>query len=108
MWGNHFAPDQSMFYGIVVGSAGCRIIRTDKGALGGPWPRISSSRLDGRADKERKTSISIYGVATPLPFWHSFRTRACYVIVGIKWLIPDPRIESTLAQQPDSYASTDT
>jgi len=40
----------------------------------------------------------IYVVAIPLAFMNSWVAGALYVLVAVMWLIPDRRIEKTLAQ----------
>jgi uncharacterized membrane protein len=44
-------------------------------------------------DKKGKISIVIYAAAIPLAFVRAWIAGACYIIVAIMWLIPDPRIE---------------
>jgi len=40
----------------------------------------------------------IYLAAIPLSFVQPWITCACYVLVAILWLLPDPRIEKTLGK----------
>ena len=49
-------------------------------------------------DFKGKISVVIYLVAIPLAFVNSWIACAIYVLVAIMWLVPDPRIEKTLAQ----------
>ena len=49
-------------------------------------------------DFKGKVSVVIYLVAIPLAFVNSWLAGALYVLVAIMWLIPDRRIEKTLAQ----------
>jgi uncharacterized membrane protein len=49
-------------------------------------------------DFKGKISVLIYLVAVPLAFVNSWIATGLYVLVAIMWLIPDPRIEKTLAQ----------
>jgi hypothetical protein len=44
-------------------------------------------------DRKGKISIAIYAAAIPLAFVKAWIAGACYVIVAIIWLMPDPRIE---------------
>lgn len=50
------------------------------------------------SDLKGKISIVIYAVAVPLAFVQPRIACAGYVIVAIMWLVPDRRIERTLAQ----------
>jgi len=49
-------------------------------------------------DFKGKISVVIYLVAIPLSFVNSWVACAIYVLVAVMWLVPDPRIEKTLAQ----------
>ena len=49
-------------------------------------------------DFKGKVSLLFYVVAVPLAFVYSWLAFALYVLVAVIWLIPDPRIERTLAQ----------
>lgn len=49
-------------------------------------------------DFKGKVSVVIYLVAIPLAFVNSWLAGALYVLVAIMWLVPDRRIEKTLAQ----------
>jgi hypothetical protein len=45
-------------------------------------------------------SLVIYMTAVPLSFLQPWIACACYVMVAIMWLLPDPRIEKTLGKEP--------
>ena len=49
-------------------------------------------------DFKGKVSLVIYLVAIPLAFVNSWVAGVLYVLVAVMWLIPDRRIEKTLAQ----------
>ncbi len=49
-------------------------------------------------DFKGKVSMVIYLVAIPFAFVHSWFACALYVLVAVMWLVPDRRIEKTLAQ----------
>ena len=49
-------------------------------------------------DFKGKISVLIYLVAIPVAFVNSWIACAIYVLVAIMWLVPDPRIEKTLAR----------
>ena len=61
------------------------------------------SRLHGR-DRKGKISIVIYAAAIPLAFARWWFAGACYIIVAIMWLTPDPRIERTVAPPREGNA----
>ena len=48
-------------------------------------------------DFKGKISVVIYSAAIPLAFLSSWSSCALYVFVAIIWLVPDRRIEKTLA-----------
>jgi len=52
-------------------------------------------------DRKGKLSIAIYAAAIPLAFAKPWIAGACYVIVAIMWLLPDPRIEKRVSQSRD-------
>ncbi|MET0621417.1 MAG: TMEM175 family protein [Pyrinomonadaceae bacterium] len=49
-------------------------------------------------DFKGKVSVVIYAAAIPLAFVNPWLACALYVVVAIMWLIPDRRIEHTLAE----------
>jgi uncharacterized membrane protein len=50
------------------------------------------------SDFKGKVSVVIYAVAIPLAFVRSWLACALYILVAVMWLIPDRRIEKTLAE----------
>jgi uncharacterized membrane protein len=50
------------------------------------------------SDRKGRTSLVVYAAAIPLAFVQPWIAFACYVVVAIMWLIPDPRIERALHQ----------
>ena len=48
-------------------------------------------------DFKGKVSVVVYFVAIPLAFVNSWFACALYVLVAVMWLVPDRRIEKTLA-----------
>jgi uncharacterized membrane protein len=49
-------------------------------------------------DSKGKISLAIYLAAIPLAFVHAWIACALYVLVDIMWIVPDRRIEKTLAK----------
>jgi uncharacterized membrane protein len=94
---NHFAPMPVALYGVVLLMAGFAywlltraIIRTD-----GP-----DSVLAKAVGKDRKgtASVVLYLMAIPVTFVNEWLAEAIYVGVALMWLIPDRRIEKTIAE----------
>ena len=56
-------------------------------------------------DFKAKVSLVFYAVAIPLAFVNSWFACALYVLVAVMWLVPDRRIEKTLAQYSTSKAA---
>jgi uncharacterized membrane protein len=50
------------------------------------------------SDLKGKASVVVYAAAIPLAFVRSWLACALYILVAVMWLIPDRRIEKTLAQ----------
>lgn len=49
------------------------------------------------SDFKGRISVAIYAVGILLAFVQPWIACACYVGVAVMWLVPDPRIEKTLA-----------
>ncbi len=41
----------------------------------------------------------VYVAAIPLSFMQPWIACACYALVAVMWLIPDPRIEKTIGKE---------
>jgi uncharacterized membrane protein len=95
---NHFEPWPVAVYGIVLLLAGIAyfILTRTLISLHGRGSTLATSI--GR-DRKGKISIVIYAAAIPLAFVRSWIAGACYIVVAIIWLIPDPRIERTAARR---------
>jgi uncharacterized membrane protein len=94
---NHFAPWPVALYGTVLVFAGIAYFILTRAliALHGSHSTIATAL--GK-DFKGKISVVLFLVAIPLAF--SYRAISCgvYLLVAIIWLIPDRRIEKTLAQ----------
>jgi uncharacterized membrane protein len=53
-------------------------------------------RAVGR-DWKGKASPLIYAIAIPAAYWSQWVSQCLYVLVALVWLVPDRRIENTLA-----------
>jgi uncharacterized membrane protein len=94
---NHFAPMPVALYGVVLLMAGFAywlltraIIRTDR-------PDSVLARAVGK-DRKGTASVVLYLMAIPVTFVNEWLAEAIYVGVALMWLIPDRRIEKTIAQ----------
>ncbi len=101
---NHFAPLPTAAYGVVLlGAAGAYtllqtlIIRAD-------GPRSHLAAAVG-SDLKAKMSLLMYVAAIPLAFVHQAISDVLYVAVALIWLVPDRRIETTLANVDRSAVS---
>jgi uncharacterized membrane protein len=94
---NQFAPWPVAVYGIVMLFAGVAYFILTK-ALIQLHGRDSTLAASIGSDTKGKISIAIYAIAIPLALVKPWIAGACYVIVAIMWLIPDPRIERKLAK----------
>jgi uncharacterized membrane protein len=49
------------------------------------------------SDVKGKLSLALYAIAIPLAFVNHWIALGIYVVVSVMWFVPDPRIESRLA-----------
>jgi uncharacterized membrane protein len=94
---SQFASWPVAVYGIVMLFAGVAYFILTKALiqLHGQGSTLAASI---GSDRKGKISIAIYAIAIPLALMRPWIAGACYVIVAIMWLIPDPRIERKLAK----------
>jgi uncharacterized membrane protein len=94
---SQFASWPVAVYGIVMLFAGVAYFILTKALiqLHGQGSTLAASI---GSDRKGKISIAIYAIAIPLALMKPWIAGACYVIVAIMWLIPDPRIERKLAK----------
>ncbi|MBI2813403.1 MAG: DUF1211 domain-containing protein [Opitutae bacterium] len=93
---NHFAPWTVAAYGGVLLMAGIGYRTLVRVLLAGHEADSHLARAMG-ADFKGKLSLVIYAAAIPLAFWQTWLSLALYVLVAVIWLVPDRRIEKTLA-----------
>ena len=48
-------------------------------------------------DRKGMVSVAVYAIAIPLAFIQPWIACTCYVLVAAMWLLPDPRIEKSIA-----------
>jgi len=97
---NHFAPAPSSLYGAVLLMASVAywiLQRTLIREHGGGWLLTKAVGTDLKG----KLSPLIYLFAIGSTFFQPWIAQALYVLVALLWIIPDPRIERTIARQGD-------
>lgn len=93
---NHFAAAPSAVYGVVLLMAAVaywilqQLIIASQG-------RDSLLKKAVGSDWKGKLSPLIYVIAIPTAFWSQWLSQGMYVLVALVWLVPDRRIETTLA-----------
>ena len=95
MGGTHFAPWPVGLYGAVLlfsAIAYFLLTRTLIARHG------KDSKLATSIGKDRKglISVMVYAATIPLSFVRPSVACACYTLVAVMWLLPDPRIEKSL------------
>ncbi len=94
---NQFAPGPVALYGVILlFSAIAYFILTR--ALLSIHSKDSILAVALGRDFKGKISVVIYAAGIALSFVNSWIAGAMYILVAIMWLIPDRRIEKTLAQ----------
>jgi uncharacterized membrane protein len=97
---NVFAPWPVALYGFVFLFAAIAYFFLTKTLVAHHGPNSVLAASIGR-DRKGRASLLIYIAAIPLSFVQPWIGCACYVMVAIMWLIPDPRIEKMLSK--DSF-----
>jgi uncharacterized membrane protein len=92
---NHFAAWPVALYGVVLLFAGVAYFILTKILIAHHGKDSTLARSIGN-DRKGAISVAFYAAAIPLSFVRPSIAFACYVMVAIMWLIPDPRIEKTM------------
>jgi uncharacterized membrane protein len=93
---NHFAAWPVALYGTVLLLSGFAYFILTRALIAHHGRDSALATALGR-DFKGKVSLVFYAVAIPLSFVNSWFAGALYVLVAVMWLIPDRRIEKTLA-----------
>ncbi len=95
---NDLAPWPVALYGVVLLFAGIAYFLLTKTLIAhhGKGSKLATSI---GSDKKGIASVVIYGAAIPLSFVQPWIACACYALVAVMWLVPDPRIERTLERE---------
>ena len=102
---NHFAPAPTALYGVILLLAAIAYLVLQHAIL---VQEGSDSILAAALGNDWKGRLSplIYGIAIPLAFLHPWIAGALYVFAAVLWLIPDRRIERSLARAVGQHART--
>jgi uncharacterized membrane protein len=92
---NHFAPVPTAAYGAVLLLSAIAFQILLNTILAAQGANSKLARAIGR-DAKGKVSMLLYAIALPLAFVHQLIADAIYVTVALIWLVPDPRIETTM------------
>jgi len=95
---NHFAPWPVAMYGTLLLLAGMAYFLLTKALIKHHGSKSVLATSIGR-DNKGVASVIIYLAAIPVAFVKPWIACACYVLVAVMWLIPDPRIERRLRKE---------
>ncbi len=95
---NHFAAWPVALYGVVLLFAAIAYFILVRALISEHGEDSAIARAMGK-DFKGKVSVVCYAAAVPLAFVNSWLACALYVSVAAMWLIPDRRIEHTLAER---------
>ncbi len=96
---NRFAAWPVAVYGAVLLGAACAYFILTRALISHHGRDSTLAAAVGR-DFKGKVSILFYAAAISISFWTPWLACALYVLVAVMWLIPDRRIEKTLAERP--------
>jgi uncharacterized membrane protein len=102
---NHFAPVPTALYGVVLLLAGIAYWLLQHAILVQEGPDSILAAALGN-DWKVRFSLLLYGIAIPVTFLHPGIAGALYVLAAVVWLIPDRRIERSLARAVGQHART--
>jgi uncharacterized membrane protein len=94
---NHFAPLPTALYGVVLLLSAIAYYILLRVILSLEGPHSTLAKAIGR-DVKGKISPMLYAAAIPLAFVNRWISFGIYVTVALIWLVPDRRIESTIAR----------
>jgi uncharacterized membrane protein len=92
---NHFAAWPVALYGVVFLCAGIAYFFLTRALIAHEGTDSTLAASIG-SDSKGQLSIAVYAVAIPLAFVRPWIACACYVLVAVMWLLPDPRIEKAM------------
>jgi uncharacterized membrane protein len=89
---DYWAVAPVVVYGVILLGAALAYTILTKSLLAHHAEDSALPRALGR-DVKGKVSLAIYVAGIALAFFKVWMADACYVLVAVMWLIPDPRIE---------------
>ena len=89
---NHYAPLPVAVYGVMLLLAGIAFVVLTKSLIAHHGKNSVLATSIGN-DRKGRLSVLVYVLAIPLAFVRPWLACACYALVAIMWLVPDPRIE---------------
>ena len=95
---NHLARWPVALYGMVLLFAAVAYFILTK-TLIARHGKDSTLAVSIGTDRKGRISLAVYAAAVPLSFVRPWIACACYVLVAVMWLLPDPRIEKTLRKE---------
>jgi len=98
---NHLASAPVAFYGFILLFAGIAYFVLTRSLIA-HHRKDSALAISVGRDQKGLLSIAIYAVAIPLAFVRVSVAYACYVLVAVMWLLPDPRIEK-IVHEPNGH-----
>ena len=101
---NRFAPNTLALYGLILLMAGVAYWLLQNSIIAQDGPGSTLAYAIGR-DWKGKASPPLYILGIVSSFVSPWLAGAVYVGVALMWLVPDPRIERTLARQHATDAS---
>ncbi|HEY9128160.1 MAG TPA: TMEM175 family protein [Acidobacteriaceae bacterium] len=93
---NHLEPWPVALYGVVLLFAGIAYVLLTKSLIAHHGRESRLAKSVGR-DRKGIASVTLYAIAVPLAFVQPWIACFCYALVAVIWLVPDARIERTLA-----------
>jgi uncharacterized membrane protein len=93
---NHFASWPTVLYGVVLLLAAIAYFILELALIAVNGGDSALARAIGR-DVKGKVSIALYAVALALASFAGWLALLVYALVALMWLVPDRRIERTLA-----------
>jgi uncharacterized membrane protein len=95
---NHFAAWPVALYGVILLCCGVAYFILTRLLIRHHGKESTLAASIGN-DRKGKLSVVAYLVAVPLSFVKPWVACACYALVAVMWLIPDPRIERNLRRE---------
>jgi uncharacterized membrane protein len=98
MGASGFAPDPTAVYGMVLMMSGIAYWILVRTIIAGEGEDSLVRKAVGN-DRKGILSVVMYALAIPCGFFAHWVAHSIYVLVALIWLVPDRRIERTLASE---------